>query len=331
MEIRKKYGILPSVGMRCSSEYERVPDGGENKVAVFEAYLEAGFQGIIPSLVAEVSLYFGFCPSQLTPLTWRTLMAIQVLGEFHGFSIGVHEVLYLYYFSPLASRPGFYHLHSHDSAPLVEEPSRGLKGNYPFGDDGTCDTCSLKSRGRSVILRYGILRVSSGILQWGGSCKAGNGNSSTFPRVAFLTSKEALCRSRVWGRPVILEFCLLRFRLLTFYLFRECREALGVCREYQKGKTRKRRPFYVPPPRLARTASRATSFSTSSSGDAEAPPNQDLEARVHRRLLGEVLFLRTQVQDMMAQRDLLIQRVRVFARWELMREWLEKRIDHWDP
>lgn len=34
---------------------------------------------------------------------------------------------------------------------------------------------------------------------------------------------------------------------------------------------------------------------------------------------------------MMAQRDLLVQRVRAYARWELMREWLEKRIEHWDP
>ncbi|KAL0802334.1 hypothetical protein Bca101_057510 [Brassica carinata] len=135
MEIRRKYRIPPLVGMRCSSEYERVPGGGDNEVAVFEAYLEAGFRGIIPSLVVAVSSYFGFCPSQLTPLTWRTLMAVQVLGEFHGFSIGVHEVLYLDYFSPLVSKPGFYHLRSRDGAPLVDEPSRGLRGHYPFGDN----------------------------------------------------------------------------------------------------------------------------------------------------------------------------------------------------
>ncbi|KAL0846982.1 hypothetical protein Bca101_020228 [Brassica carinata] len=36
---------------------------------------------------------------------------------------------------------------------------------------------------------------------------------------------------------------------------------------------------------------------------------------------------RTQVRDMMAQCDLLIQRVRASSRWEVMREWLEKRID----
>ena len=34
---------------------------------------------------------------------------------------------------------------------------------------------------------------------------------------------------------------------------------------------------------------------------------------------------------MMARRDLLIQQVKASARWELMKEWLEKRVEHWDP
>ena len=34
---------------------------------------------------------------------------------------------------------------------------------------------------------------------------------------------------------------------------------------------------------------------------------------------------------MMAHRDLLIQQVKASARWELMKEWLEKRVEHWDP
>ena len=121
--------------MRCPSEFERAPDGGADEIAVYEAYLEAGFRVGVPSIVAEVSSFFGFCPSQLTPLTWRTLMAIQVLGEFHGFVVGVPEILYSYYFAPLVSKPGFYHLRSRDGTPLVEEPSRVIKGNYPFGED----------------------------------------------------------------------------------------------------------------------------------------------------------------------------------------------------
>ena len=80
--------------------------------ANYEAYLEAGFRGVIPSLIGKVSSFFGLCPSQLTPLTWRTLMAIQVLGELHGFSVGVLEILYSYYFAPLVNKAGFYHLRS---------------------------------------------------------------------------------------------------------------------------------------------------------------------------------------------------------------------------
>lgn len=57
-----------------------------------------------------------------------------MLGDLHGFSIRVHEILYSYYFAPLVNKVGFYHLRSRDSAPLVEEPSRGIRGNYPFGD-----------------------------------------------------------------------------------------------------------------------------------------------------------------------------------------------------
>ncbi|KAF3576079.1 hypothetical protein DY000_02030724 [Brassica cretica] len=86
--MRRKYAIHPSVGMRGPNEFERAPDGGAGEVAIYEAYLEEGFRGVIPSLIDEVSSFFGCRPSQLTPLTWRTLMAIQVLGELHGFSIG---------------------------------------------------------------------------------------------------------------------------------------------------------------------------------------------------------------------------------------------------
>ncbi|KAF2587822.1 hypothetical protein F2Q70_00039491 [Brassica cretica] len=132
--IRRKYLIHLSMGMRSPTEFKRAPDGGAGEVAVYETYLEADFRGVIPSLIEEVSFFFGFSPSQLTPLTWRTLMALQVLGELHGFSIGVHEILYSYYFAHMANKDGFYHLRSRDSAPLVEEPLRGVRGNHPFGD-----------------------------------------------------------------------------------------------------------------------------------------------------------------------------------------------------
>ncbi|KAF2616080.1 hypothetical protein F2Q70_00011310 [Brassica cretica] len=74
-------------------------------------------------------------PTEVVRSGWLsgTLMAIQVLGELHGFSTGVHEILYSYYFTPLANKNGFYNLRSSDDAPLVEEPSRGVRCNHPFG------------------------------------------------------------------------------------------------------------------------------------------------------------------------------------------------------
>ena len=99
----------------------------------------------------------------------------------------------------------------------------------------------------------------------------------------------------------------------------------------KKAKTRKRRPFYTPPPRIVRAASSVTGLSPTPPAGAVAVSNHDSLVDVHRRLLGEMVFLRNQVRDVMARRDLLIQQARESARWELMREWLEKRVEHWNP
>ena len=40
-DMRRKYAIHPSVGMRSPTEFERAPDGGAGEVANYEAYLEA--------------------------------------------------------------------------------------------------------------------------------------------------------------------------------------------------------------------------------------------------------------------------------------------------
>ncbi|KAL0759193.1 hypothetical protein Bca101_075343 [Brassica carinata] len=171
--IRRKYLIHPSVGMRSPTEFERTPDGGAGEVTFYEAYLETGFRGNISSHIDEVSSFFGFCPSQLTPLTWRTLMAIQMLGELHGFSIWVHEIFYSYYFAPLANKDGFFHLRSRDGAPLVEEPSRGVR--------------ALTDVSRPVSFAgEAVAKLIMGIPR-------------RFHWVTFLVSREALRHSRVWG------------------------------------------------------------------------------------------------------------------------------------
>ncbi|KAF3509773.1 hypothetical protein F2Q69_00005759 [Brassica cretica] len=101
--------------------------------------------------------------------------------------------------------------------------------------------------------------------------------------------------------------------------------------EYQKAKARKRRLSYTPLPRLARAALSANGLSSTSSTSAEVMPNRDLLVDAHRRLIGEVFLLRSKVQDMIARRDLLVQQVKASTRWELMKEWLEKRVEHWNP
>ncbi|KAF2558602.1 hypothetical protein F2Q68_00017415 [Brassica cretica] len=285
--IRWEYLIHHSLGMRSPTEFERAPDGGAGEVAVYEAYLEAGFRGAFPSLIGEVSSFFGFSPSQLTPLTWRTLMALQVLGKLHGFSIGVLEILYSYCFAPLANKDGFYHLRSRDSAPLVEEPSRGVRGNHTFDDGWNSRYVFVKiqepvgypTSWRTVDVSRPVSFAREAV------AKLIMGMPRRFRWVTFLVSRETLRHSHVWGNAV----------------------------------------------RLARVALSAGSLPSISSTSAEIMPNWDLLADAHRRLTREALLFRGQVQDMMACRDLLIQQVRALARWELMKEWLEKRVDHWNP
>ncbi|KAL0847185.1 hypothetical protein Bca101_020431 [Brassica carinata] len=170
IEIRNRYAIPPSVGIRNPSDFERAPDGGVNEVTIYEAYLEAGVRSGVPSLVAEVSSYFGFCPSQLTPLSWRTLMAIQVLGELRGFHIGVHEVLYSYCFAPLANKPEFYFLRARDGAPLVGERSRDVSRPVSFAGEAVAKLVN------EIPLQF----------RW----------------VSFLVSKEALRHSHIWASVV---------------------------------------------------------------------------------------------------------------------------------
>ncbi|KAF2570015.1 hypothetical protein F2Q70_00002739 [Brassica cretica] len=270
--MRRKYAIHPSVGMRSPTEFKRAPDGGAGEVVVYEAYLEAGFRGVIPSLIGEVSSFFGFCPSQLTPLTWRTLMAIQILGKLHGFSFGVHEILYSYYFAPLMNKAGRYVFVK------IQEPV-----GYPTS--------------------------------W---------RTDVSHLVSF--AGEAVAKL-IMGVPR-------RFRWVNFLLFPRnvARLPLSVVYdEYQKDKARKQRPSYTPPPRLVRAALSANGPSSTSSTSVEVGHDRDPLVDAHRRLIGEVFLLCVQLQDMVARRDLLVQQVKASARWELMKEWLEKSVEHSNP
>ncbi|KAG5393567.1 hypothetical protein IGI04_023530 [Brassica rapa subsp. trilocularis] len=293
VNMRRKYVIHPLVGMRSPTEFERAPDGGSGRSIVFLQF---------------------FFPSQLTPLTWRTLMAIQVLGELHGFSVGVHEILYSYYFAPLMNKAWLYHLRFRDGTPRVEEPSRGVRGNYPFRDGWNSRYVFVKIQEPvGYPTSWRTVDVSRPVSYAGEAvAKLIMGVPRRFRWVTFLVSREALRHSRVWGNVARLPVSV-------------------VYDEYQKAKGRKRRPSYTPPPRLARVALSANGLSSTSSPSAEFMPNRDPSVDAHRRLIGVVFLLRNQVQDMMARRDLLVQQLKASARWELMKEWLEKRVEHWNP
>ncbi|KAF2558043.1 hypothetical protein F2Q68_00016832 [Brassica cretica] len=131
-----------------------------------------------------------------------------------------------------------------------------------------------------------------------------------------------------------------RFRWVNFVMSKEAlRHSRNVARlpvsiiydEYQKAKTRKRRPFYTPPPRLVRAASSVSGPSFVPPAGSEVPPARISPMAVHQRLLTELFFLRNQVQGMAFHRDQSVLRTRATARWELMKEWLEKKVDHWNP
>ncbi|KAL0749485.1 hypothetical protein Bca101_031488 [Brassica carinata] len=244
INIQKKFAIPPSVVMRCPSEFERAPDGGSDEIAIYEGYLEAGFRVGVPSIVAEVTSFFGFGHSQLTPLTWRTLMAIQVLG-------------------------------------------------------GISWLCRWNVARPVSFIGEVVAKLVLGVPQW-------------FRWVNFLMSKEALRHSRVWGNVARLPVSI-------------------IYDEYQKAKTRKRRPFYTPPPRLVRAASSVSGPSFVPPAGTEAPPARISPMAVHLRLLTELFFLRNQVRGMAFYRDQSVLRARATARWELMKEWLEKKVDHRNP
>ena len=52
---------------------------------------------------------------------------------------------------------------------------------------------------------------------------------------------------------------------------------------------------------------------------------------IHQRLLTELFLLRNQVRGMAFHRDQSVLRARATTRWELMKELLEKRVEHWNP
>ncbi|KAL0730580.1 hypothetical protein Bca4012_026673 [Brassica carinata] len=82
-------------------------------------------------IVAKISEFLGISPGQVNPPSWKTLMALQNLGDLEGLVIGVAKVLHSYFISPLNGGEGRYHLHPHLKDPLVQEVPKRKRKRHP--------------------------------------------------------------------------------------------------------------------------------------------------------------------------------------------------------
>lgn len=81
--------------------------------------------------MAKVSEMLEISPCQLNPPSWRTLIAMQNLGDLEGIIIGVAKVLYSYFISPLNGGDGRYDLHRRLKEPLVQEIPKKERKRHP--------------------------------------------------------------------------------------------------------------------------------------------------------------------------------------------------------
>ncbi|KAL0645884.1 hypothetical protein Bca4012_044175 [Brassica carinata] len=91
---RAKYHLSDDVVIRIPGPIERVLDFEVDEVLVYEVFFESGFRDQVPSLVVKVSEALEISPGQLSPPSWRTLTALQNLGDLEGLTVGVAEVLH---------------------------------------------------------------------------------------------------------------------------------------------------------------------------------------------------------------------------------------------
>ncbi|KAH0867433.1 hypothetical protein HID58_074455 [Brassica napus] len=135
---RMKYNLPADVIIRVPGPEDRVSDFGVDEVPVYEGYFESGFRDRVPSLVAKISETLEISPGQLNPPAWRTLIALQNLGDLQGLVIGVAAVLCSYSVSPLSGAEWRYYLRPRGKDPPVREvPKRERKRLPAFAGNWT--------------------------------------------------------------------------------------------------------------------------------------------------------------------------------------------------
>lgn len=121
LEWRKKFSLPSSVVLRAPSLLEGASSCMSEEITVYEAFFDYGFRGEVPSLIAELCIFFRISPSQLNPPAWRILTAIQNLRDLECLSFGVNEVLYAYHLAPINGGEGRFHLRPQSGLPIVEK------------------------------------------------------------------------------------------------------------------------------------------------------------------------------------------------------------------
>ncbi|KAF2601767.1 hypothetical protein F2Q70_00025986 [Brassica cretica] len=121
----RKYSLSSSIILRIPASEERASSFIPGQIAIYEAFFDIGFRGVIPALVASLCDFFEISPSQLNPPSWRLLVAIQNLGDLENLSFGINEVLFSYHLAPLNGNEGRLHLHPCSGSPIVEELQKG--------------------------------------------------------------------------------------------------------------------------------------------------------------------------------------------------------------
>ncbi|KAL0696062.1 hypothetical protein Bca4012_063242 [Brassica carinata] len=84
---KQRFSLSNEVVIRIPGPSDRVSDFEVNEVPVYEGFFESGFIDRVPSLVAKISEAFGISLGQLNPPSWRTLIAMQNLGDLEGLTI----------------------------------------------------------------------------------------------------------------------------------------------------------------------------------------------------------------------------------------------------
>lgn len=93
VEWRDRYSLPPHVLLRVPTSEERASGHTPGEIAVYEAFFEIGFRGVIPALIVGLVDFFEISLSQLNPPAWRILIDIQNLGDLEHISLGINEVL----------------------------------------------------------------------------------------------------------------------------------------------------------------------------------------------------------------------------------------------